>query len=168
MGRGADAPGDPDWHNMKFSTRQDTDLPAESLFAAISNFDAIARLLTRRGAVVRRQNTTELPDPGMSWLIGFDFRGRSRELALELTEYQPPEVIQFKGSSDQFDLGLRMTVVALTRTKSRLIFETDAQPRGMKARLLLQTAKLGKPQLDRKFAERISDFVNSLSASGLV
>ena len=48
MGRGADAPGDPDWHNMKFSTRQDTDLPAESLFAAISNFDAIARLLTRR------------------------------------------------------------------------------------------------------------------------
>ena len=104
----------------------------------------------------------------MSWLIGFDFRGRSRELALELTEYQPPEVIQFKGSSDQFDLGLRMTVVALTRTKSRLIFETDAQPRGMKARLLLQTAKLGKPQLDRKFAERISDFVNSLSASGLV
>ena len=153
----------PAGHKMKFSTRQDTDLPAEALFAAISNFDAIARMLTRRGAVVRLQNATELPETGMSWLIGFDFRGRSRELALELTEYQPPEVIQFKGSSDQFDLGLRMTVVALTRTKSRLIFETDAQPRGMKARLLLQTAKLGKPQLDRKFALRIAELVNDLA-----
>ncbi len=157
----------PAGHKMKFSTRQDTDLPAEALFAAISNFDAIARMLTRRGAVVRLQNATELPETGMSWLIGFDFRGRSRELTMELTAYQPPELIQFRGHSEQFELTVRMTVVGLTRSKSRLIFETDAQPRGMKARLLLQTAKLGKPQLDRKFAERIGDFVNSLSASGL-
>ena len=56
-------------------------------------------------------------------------------------------------------------MVALTRTKSRLIFETDAQPRGMKARLLLQTAKLGKSQLDRKFAKRIGEFVNILTAA---
>ena len=36
-------------------------------------------------------------------------------------------------------------------------------PRGMKARLLLQTAKLGKSQLDRQFANRISEFVNVLT-----
>ena len=40
-----------------------------------------------------------------------------------------------------------------------LIFETEVRPRNMKARLMLQTAKLGKAQLDRRFQRRIEDFV---------
>lgn len=152
---------------MKFSTRQDTDLPAESLFQAISNFDSLARMLSRRGVIVRRQDSLAADGVGMAWLIGFDFRGRNRELTLQVTDFQPPELLQLQGNSDQFEVIVRMTVVALTRAKSRLIFETDLQPRGLKARLLLQTAKLGKPQLDRKFALRIAEFVDSLSAGGL-
>ena len=69
-----------------------------------------------------------------------------------------------QGQSELFDLTIQMTVLALSLSKSRLIFETDLLPRGMKARLLLQTAKLGKSQLDRKFAKRIGDFVNMLTA----
>ena len=72
----------------------------------------------------------------------------------------------FSGSSDQFSLSILMTVVALAPSKSRLIFEVDVQPRGMKARLLLQTAKLGKAQLDRKFAQRIAQFVDNLAMRG--
>lgn len=152
---------------MKFSTRQDTDLPAESLFQAITDFDTIARLLSRRGAVVRRQDNLATQGLGTSWLIGFDYRGRSRELSLEVIRFDPPELVLLQGSSDHFDVTIQMTVVALTGVKSRLIFETDLQPRGLKARLLLQTVKLGKPQLDRKFALRIGEFVDSLPAGGL-
>ena len=61
-----------------------------------------------------------------------------------------------------------MTVIALTPGKSRLIFETDILPRGMKARLLLQTAKLGKSQLDRKFAGRIGEFITQLTSAQAV
>ncbi|CAM3340895.1 hypothetical protein SAMN04488021_1569 [Paracoccus aminovorans] len=149
---------------MKFSTRQDTDLPADALFRAVGNFPCIERMLVRRGATVRRQDAMAEPGVGMGWQIGFDWRGRRREFDLAVTGYAPPEVIALEGVSDQFNLSIRMTVVALTRSKSRLIFETDVQPRGMKARLLLQTAKLGKSQLDRKFAERIADFVTRMSA----
>ena len=55
-----------------------------------------------------------------------------------------------------------MTVIALSRTRSRLIFETEIRPRNMKARLMLQTAKLAKPQLDRKFDRRIAEFISDL------
>ncbi|KGJ02803.1 hypothetical protein SAMN04487972_12631 [Paracoccus halophilus] len=149
---------------MKFSTRQDTELSAESLFSAISNFDAIERMLTRRGASVRREDALTAPAVGMSWLIGFDFRGRYRELSLQLTRIEPPETIVIEGGSDQFDLSIQMTVLALTKTKSRLIFVTEVQPRSLKARLILQTVKLGKPQLDKKFAQRIGEFADNLAA----
>ncbi|MEF9604662.1 hypothetical protein O4J55_20955 [Paracoccus sp. PXZ] len=149
---------------MKFSTRRDIDLAAEGLFRTASNFDAIERLLVRRGATVRRLDDLDAPGVGMRWLIGFDWRGRHREVTAEVAQLDAPEVVVIKGSSDQFDLIIRMTVVALTRAKSRLIFETEAHPRSMKARLMLQTAKLGKAQLDRKFARRVGDFIAQLAA----
>ncbi len=153
---------------MKFSTRKDTGLAAESLFQAITDFDSIARILSRRGAVVRRQDNLAQPGIGMSWQIGFDYRGRHRELSLAVTRLDPIELAQLQGGSDQFDVTVQMTVVALTRVKSRLIFEIELQPRGLKARLLLQTLKLGKSQLDRKFALRIGEFVDSLSPAASV
>ncbi|TWI36748.1 SRPBCC family protein [Paracoccus sulfuroxidans] len=148
---------------MKFSTRQDTDLSSEALFQSISDFGRIERLLVRRGASVRRTDSLTQNGVGMGWMVGFDWRGKRRDLSLELTRYEPPGVIRINGQSELFLIELQMTVVALTPTKSRLIFEADIQPRGMKARLLLQTAKLGKAQLDRKFALRIAEFVNDLA-----
>ena len=58
-----------------------------------------------------------------------------------------------------------MTVVALSRTRSRLLFDTNVRPRNMRARLMLQTAKLGRGQLERKFAERIQLFVSELQTA---
>lgn len=153
---------------MKFSTRQDADLSAEALFRAVSNFDDIGRMLARRGAVVQRLDKLAGPGTGMTWQIGFDWRGRRRDLTVELARFDPPESLVLRGQSELFDLTIQMTVLALSRTRSRLIFETDILPRGMKARLLLQTAKLGKSQLDRKFAQRIGDFVGTLAAGQAV
>ena len=149
---------------MKFSTRQDADLAAEALFRAVSNFDEIGRMLMRRGAMVQRLDSLTAPGTGMNWRIGFDWRGRRRDVAIELVRFSPSETLVLQGLSELFDLTIQMTVLELGHSKSRLIFETDLLPRGMKARLLLQTAKLGKSQLDRKFAKRIGEFVNILTA----
>ncbi|WP_134679971.1 SRPBCC family protein [Paracoccus ravus] len=152
---------------MKFSTRQDADLPAESLFAAISDFAMMERMLLRRGVSVRRDVSGQPPHLGSSWALGFDWRGKARQVSLELTEIMPPERIGFAGKSDMFEIALSLSVVALTKSKSRLICEIDVAPKGMKARLLLQTARLSKTQLDRRFAQRIGDFVDRLSVGQL-
>lgn len=152
---------------MKFSTRQDTELPAEALFAAMSDFPRMERILVRRGAWLRRLDGNPAPGLGSAWQIGFDWRGKPREIQLKVTTWAPSERLGFSGQSDLFNLEIVATIVALSPGKSRLLFEVELQPRGMKARLMLQTARLGKAQLDRKFALGIADFVQKL-ASGLV
>lgn len=145
---------------MKFSTREDTDLPADALFAAISDFSRTERLLARRGAAVARIDPSREPGAGMAWTILFDYRGKPRDMRLDVTRFDRPELITMEGRTEPFDITVDMTVIALTRAKSRLRFELDVKPRNMRARLMLQTAKLGKAQLDRQFAKRIANYVD--------
>lgn len=147
---------------MKFSTRIDTDLPAERLFEVVGNFDALERMVIGRGATVARIDPPNEPGIGMGWNIGFDWRGKARQLRLAVTRFDRPEQMMMAGHSDALDLTVVATVVALSRVKSRLIFETEVRPRNMKARLMLQTAKLGKAQLDRRYQRRIEDFVHQM------
>lgn len=149
---------------MKFSIRQDTDLPADELFSAISDFPRIERILARRGASVRRLDPAREPGAGMAWEMGFDLRGKRREIRLDVAQFDRPEKIVFRGGGESLSLDLEMTVIALTRVKSRAIVEAEVKPKTIRARLMLQTAKLGKTQLDRKFAERIGAFLKELTS----
>jgi len=144
---------------MKFSTRIDADLPAERLFEAVSNFDTLERMMIGRGASVARVDPSSEPGIGMGWDIGFDWRGKARRLRLAVTRFDRPETVTMSGRSEALDIGLTVTVIALSRARSRAIVETEVKPRNMKARLMLQTAKLGKGQLDRRYQRRIEEFV---------
>ncbi len=147
---------------MKFSTRRDLDASAADIFDRVSDFPQIEHLLLRRGVSVRRLDPAQPAGPGAGWVLGFDWRARARELRLEVARLDRPERVGLSGMSDAFDILIDMTVVALGRVRSRLIFETEIRPRNMRARLMLQTARLGKGQLDRKFAQRIDRFVAEL------
>ena len=150
---------------MKFSTRIDTDKSATELFDLISDFSRSERALVARGAQIRRIDPSQDPGTGLGWTIDFNWRGQRRTVRLDVTRFDRPSHITLDGHSDQFDLSISMTVVALSRVKSRLLFETEVRARNMRARLLLQTAKLGKTQLDRKYDQRIADFVAHLRAA---
>ncbi|MDQ1899651.1 hypothetical protein RAH32_04235 [Paracoccus sp. WLY502] len=150
---------------MKFSTRFDSDQPSAELFGIISDFSRSERSLRARGAQVRRIDPAQDPGTGLGWIIDFNWRGQGRKVRLDVTRFDRPSHITLDGHSDQFDLSINMTVVALSRVKSRLLFETEIRPRTMRARLLLQTAKLGKSQLGRKYDQRIADFLTHLRAA---
>lgn len=150
---------------MKFSTRIDTRIAAAELFDIAGDFTRMERALRARGVQVRRIDAAQDPGAGLGWEIGFDWRGQTRSLRLDVTRFDRPSRVALEGRSDLFDLNIDMTVVALSRTTSRLLFETGLRPRGMRARLLLQTARLGKAQLDRKYDQRIADFMTHLQAA---
>lgn len=152
---------------MKFSTRVDSDMPADQLFTAITDFDALERLMVGRGASVQRIKPAEEPGIAMGWKIGFDWRGKARQMRLAVVRFDRPEQVAMTGRSEALELFVNATVVALSRAKSRLIFETEIRPRTMRARLMLQTAKLGKSQLDRRYARRVVDFVEQMSTRHL-
>lgn len=150
---------------MRFSTRIDTEIPAPGLFDIISNFSRSERVLAARGVSTRRIDPAQEPGTGLGWAVDFDWRGQRRGMRLDVTRFDRPSHVTLDGQSDQFDLSIAMTVVALSRVRSRLLFETEVRPRTMRARLLIQTAKLGKPQLDRRYARQIADFVAHLRAA---
>lgn len=150
---------------MKFSTRIDVDEPAAVLFDQIGNTERLEGVLIERGATITRMDPARESATALGWLIGFDWRGRRRNLRLKVTRFDRPELIVMTGQGDSFDVEIRMSVVALSKSRSRLTFETDVRPRNMRARLMLQTAKLAKPQLDAKFARRVGDFLDQLRAA---
>jgi hypothetical protein len=147
---------------MKFSTRIDKDLSAEQLFDSVADFDKIERMLIRRGVVVSRAN--DMPDGTRAWNLAFDWRGQRRALRLVLVQFDRPEKFALTGESAPFELRIDMAVVALARNRSRLMFELEVKPRNMRARLVLQTAKLGKTQIDRKLEAKVSSFVDDATS----
>ena len=142
---------------MKFSTRIDKEVTAERMFDALADFDRIERMLMRRGVSVNRVNN--ISAGARAWDLAFDWRGQRRELRLVLVQFDRPERLALTGQSTPFDLRIDLSVVALALQRARLIFEIEIKPRNMRARLALQTAKLGKTQIDRKIAKKVADFV---------
>lgn len=145
---------------MKFSTRCDAELAAAALFDTISDFERTERILQRRGVAVQRLDAGQGQRQG--WHLGFDWRGQRRELQLHLQQFERPERIGLAGGSENYDIAVDMSVVSLGRQRSRLIFETNIRPRNMRARLMLQTLKLGKAQLQRKYGERIGFYLQQM------
>lgn len=146
---------------MKFSTRKDVNMTAQDLFRTLSDFDRLEQVIRNSRAEV-----TAL-DPGVegtkAWDIGFDWRGRRRVVRFALTRHDPDDALRLNGSSEAFDIVLDLTIVALTRARARVICEADLRPRTMKARLLVQTAKLNKTALDNRFAERVGRMVDQMA-----
>lgn len=149
---------------MKFSTRCDAELAAAALFDTISDFERTERILQRRGVAVQRLEPGQRAGQGQGqgWHLGFDWRGQRRELQLHLQQFERPERIGLAGGSENYDIAVDMSVVSLGRQRSRLIFETDIRPRNMRSRLMLQTLKLGKAQLQRKYGERIGLYLQQM------
>ena len=142
---------------MKFSTRIDKEVTAERMFDALADFDRIERILMRRGVSLNRVDN--ISAGARAWDLAFDWRGQRRELRLVLVQFDRPERLALTGQSTPFDLRIDLSVVSLALQRSRLIFEIEVKPRNMRARLALQTAKLGKAQIDRKIAKKVEDFV---------
>ena len=147
---------------MKFSSRIDKNIPAEHLFDSVADFDKLERMLIRRGVSVQRAD--DMQDGRRGWNLAFDWRGQRRDLRLVLVQFDRPEKFALTGESTPFELRIDIAVVALARDRSRLIFELEVKPRNMRARLVLQTAKLGKTQIDRKLEAKVARFVDDATS----
>lgn len=145
---------------MQLSTRHDVEMSADALFDSIADFDRLERMMVRGGAKVRRLE----PSAGvpMAWDIQFNWRGRRRDMRMSVTRFDRPDAIEMTGVSDSFDVSMKGDVIALSRDRSRLILTVEVQPRTLKARLMLQTARLTRGSMERQFAQRVAGYVDGM------
>lgn len=149
---------------MEFSTKEDIEAPIDRVFAAVSDFDAIERQVLRRGVEVRRTNGAGAPAAGMCWEARFRFRGKVREAEVTMTDYDPPQQMQFHTISGGLETHTAMEFVALSRSRTRITMTVVLQPKTLSARLLVQSMKLARGNINKRFRVRMADYAKDLEA----
>jgi uncharacterized protein YndB with AHSA1/START domain len=148
---------------MKFSTREDIDAPIDHVFDMLCEFDQYERAAMRRGVEIRRRAEPETAGLGTAWDTRFVMRGKEREMTLEITGLKPPEEIVVGLASRAFEGTVTFELIALSRNRTRLLVGFDIKPLTLPARLLLQSLKITKPKLDRRYKQRVSGYVQDMT-----
>lgn len=147
---------------MKFVTREAIEAPIEFIFSQVSDFVSLERSLLRRGADVERIADCDPVAPGIKWDTAFDLRGKRREMQVELIGYEPPSAMYFVGTSKALDGDLEVELVALSRGRTRMSLAAELKPLNLSARLMVQSLKLARTNVTKRFEMRVASFAKDL------
>lgn len=149
---------------MKLSKRQDIEAPLATVFEAVSNFPSIERAALRRGIEVARMDDLPSPGPGMAWTAKAPIRGRMRDIAIRLTGYQPATELRLVAEASGITADVTVDLMELSRGRTRMQVGIDLRATTIPARILLQSAKLAKSSLERRFARRLAEFAADIES----
>jgi uncharacterized protein YndB with AHSA1/START domain len=147
---------------MKFSTKEDIEAPIDAVFDMLCDFEMFERAAMRRGAEVQRTDSKTVPGVGMGWRGAFNLRGKRREVDIEMITFDRPNEIVLECQSAGLLTTMTIELVALSRTRTRLMIAFEIKPLNLSARLLVQSLKLAKTSMTKKFKLRIAEFAKSL------
>ncbi len=147
---------------MKFVEKEDIEAPIEYVFSQITDFPALERSALRRGAEVQRVNEMSTPGKGMAWDTAFMLRGKRRQMRLEITDYDPPNCLIVESDSANLKGHMMLDLVALSRRRTRLSVSVSVSAKSLSARLLLQSLKLARTNMTKRFALRVADYAKDL------
>lgn len=143
---------------MKFSTREDVDVPIEQVFDLICDFDSYERSAMRRGAQVQRLDSLTTPGVGMKWGAAFKMRGKMRDLEMEMTRFDRPNEMCVLSKTGGVNGAGQIELLALSRGRTRVSVEFELKPTTLSARLLVQSMKLAKNSLTKRFKMRVTEY----------
>lgn len=147
---------------MRFTAREDIEVPLAAVFAAVADFDAFIRLARRRGVQVERLDRLPVPSVGMRWSISGRYRGKDRHVTAELRVFVPGENLLLRMTGGGFEADLDLDVVALSRLRTRLRTDLDLRPRTIGARILMQALRLRRAVAARRHQAGLRAFAQDL------
>ncbi|MCV6823330.1 MULTISPECIES: SRPBCC family protein [Halocynthiibacter] len=148
---------------MKLESREDIEAPLSVVFQAVSDFPAFERLAFRRGIDVGVETgDPEKGEPERSWDAKFNYRGRDRRLKAALVRIDPAQGYLVNGAVGGLEGDMIIDLVPLSRTRTRLTVCVDTRAKSLTARLLLQTAKLTRAKIYRRFRRRVGQVAQDI------
>ena len=143
---------------MQFVAKEDIDAPIEELFEALSDFEGIERSAIRRGVEVQRKGDISAPAPGLAWDTEFTFRSAQRKIAVELVTFEPSTIMAFTGEGSGISSDMEVELISLSPKRTRLTVTLKLKPKTLAGRLMVQSLKLVRGKVARRFKSRVSDF----------
>ena len=147
---------------MKFSTKEDLEVPIGDVFDMLSDFEGFERAAMRHGAEISRLGDGTEIGAGLAWRVKATFRGKLRDFNVTLSEFDRPNQMIFDATSNGMKAAFLVELVALSRNRTRMRAELDVRPKTLSARLLMQSAKLARNTLNRRYKTRIAHFAEDL------
>lgn len=147
---------------MQFKAQEDIGAPIDVVYDTLTDFRTFENAALRRGAEIERLDDGEGPVVGARWRVRFRLRGRDRVVDAELTELAAPESYVIESTGGGIDGVSRIGLVALSKSSTRLSIEINLSPRTLSARLILQSVRLARSTLARRFKHRIADFAEDV------
>ena len=141
---------------MRFTTKQDIEAPVAFVFKTLADFDVWERAAMRRGAEIERTDTLTQAGAGMSWTSRFSYRGRARAVDLRLVTFDAPAQLAFAGQSAAVEGTAAVDMMEMSSRRTRIHVVAEVTPRTLAARLFLQSLRLARARVDRKFEQRVA------------
>ncbi|MCV2882830.1 SRPBCC family protein [Actibacterium sp. XHP0104] len=149
---------------MKFSSKEDIAAPIEQVFMALTDFETFERAAMRRGIEVMRSDGPGTGGVGTEWQCRVPYRGKTRKLSTRIDRFDTPEHLVLgwviMGLSGQMDIEL----VQLSPRQTRMSIALEMKPNSLTARLFIQSLRLAKASLNRKFKRGVARFSEDLEA----
>lgn len=147
---------------MQVTAVEDIAAPIDHVFAELTDFAALERQALRRGMEVRRTFRTPLPEKGDGWTVKFRFRGKDREATILLQALDDPQALEFSGVSGGLETVTQIDLVPLSpnRTRVNVVFKMAA--RTLSARLLIQSFKLARSNINKRFKARMAGYAREI------
>lgn len=149
---------------MRFSTKQDIESSLDFAFKYLTDFESWETAAMRRGSEVSRTDKLRQPGPGMAWAVRFLYRGKPRDLDIKLVRIETPVNLQFNGMSKAIEGDAKMELMELGAKRTRLHVVMEIAPRSLTARLFLQSLRLARARVDRKFEQRVAQLARDIES----
>ncbi|MCW8842720.1 MAG: SRPBCC family protein [Rhodobacteraceae bacterium] len=149
---------------MKFKSKEDLDAPIEKVFELLADFERHERSALRRGIEVSRVDSLKAPGVGARWDAQFRFRGKPRKAEIEVVKFEHPAEISVVAHMHGMDAQVEFLLVALSKTRTRLSVATTLTPQTLSARLLVQSFKLARGNITKRFDSRMASWARDIEA----
>jgi carbon monoxide dehydrogenase subunit G len=147
---------------MELSSKVDVDAPAEYVFGCLSDFQSFEKAALRRGADVQRVDSLDELGVGAAWDVTFSFRGKQRDVHVEMTEYAEDELACYSAIGQGVQATMRIELVPMSKNRTRMTTSVVMEAKTLSARLLLQSVKLARSQVNNRFDGMMENFGRQL------
>ena len=147
---------------MQVKATEDIAAPIEHVFAELTDFTALERRALRRGIDVRRKFKEAAPGIGEGWQARFRFRGKERDAKITLKGLDAPHALSFSGVSGGLDTVTQVELVPMSPNRTRVNVVFKMIPNTLSARLLVQSLKLARSTINKRFRKRMSEYARDI------
>ncbi|MDV7144620.1 SRPBCC family protein [Tropicimonas sp. TH_r6] len=147
---------------MKFTTREDIDAPIGAVWTAVTDARRFEDKAIRKGVQVQRLSEDAV-DLGASWTARFDYRGIRREMESVVTGFEAPRLLELDGNVGGLDGFLTVELSELSPETTRLELTLEIRPESLTAKMLVQTMRMAKGRLDKRFRKRVRHFAKRIA-----